>query len=280
MSLRKCNLQLFAEGDADPAASQETDLASLFNLMPTSGASAPAAAPATPPPSDTAPPSETVPPAQTTPPEGTPPPEDPVKTPDQVFNGDKQNQAFAAMRVQNTQYSKVLGKMAEVLGIKDIQGKPEALLDALNERLMLFESQQTNVPVELLKRIEQTEKLAAQNEARSREEQANIGFQRVKDTFKLDDKALIEFARRLSQEGKDPYQNPMDLIQEYRNLNYDAILKKAQEDAVREALAKQTKSAAHSTTPSSAQGKPSSPAAPVNDMASLDALLQGFNGVK
>jgi hypothetical protein len=268
--LRKMNLQLFAEGDTPPAEEtpQETNLDTLLGTMNTPPAATP---PATPPATETPPAEAPAATAETTPPAA--PTEE--QTPEQVFTADKQNQAFAAMRTQNTQYTRIINKMAEVLGVQDTSN-PEAVLTALSDRLLAYEAQQTNVPVELLKRVQDMEIATAQQEAKNREEQANLGFQKVKDTFKLDDKGLVEFAKQLNSAGKDPYQTPMDLLQEYRSLNYDNILKKAQEDAVREALAKRTQSAAHSSTPSSAQGKPSTPAAPINDIQGLDALLAGF----
>jgi hypothetical protein len=274
--LRKMNLQLFAEGDAPPAdIPQETNLDTLFGTMNNPPAATPPATPPETPPATEQPPAEA--PAATA--ETTPPaaPEE-EQTPDKIFAADKQNQTFAAMRTKNTQYERIINKMAEVLGVQDTTN-PEAVITALSDRLLAFEAQQTNIPVEILQRLQQNEILVAQQAESQRAEQANLGFQKVKDSFGLDDKGLMEFAKQLNSAGKDPYQTPMDLLQEYRTLNHDAIVKKATEDAVREALAKQAKSAAHSSTPSSAQGKPSTPAAPINDVQSLDALLGQMNGV-
>lgn len=222
--------------------------------------------------------------AETTPvnePEGTPvatpaapettPPE-PEVTPEAVFTGSKQNQAFAQMRVQNRQMEATLQKLGQVMGLPpDLPA--DQRLPLIEQRLLELQATATNVPIDAAQKLEAAQRQAQELQSNLLRENAALAFQKVKDTYKLDNKALVAFAQQLQDAGKNPFEAPVDLIQEYRLLNFDRLLAEARADAEREALTRQRKGETQSSTPTTAVGKPAEPSAPISTVAGLNQLL-------
>jgi len=166
---------------------------------------------------------------------------------------DKAAAAFAQMRVQNQRYAKVMKDLATVLQIEDTKN-PEAVLNALNEKITELKAKQQGVPVEVLQRLQALEE---ENYAFTQDQirrNTYLGFQAVKDTFELTDEELNAFADQLVAEGKNPFETPMDLLAEYRNLNFEALQKKAYEAGLRAEAERAAKAAGHSTQPGKTQG--------------------------
>lgn len=201
----------------------------------------------------------------------------PNQDPEQLFNTDPRNVTFARLRVQNRQYQDALGKFAKILGVE--AKDPEALVTTLEQKVLEFEAQQSNVPVEVLKEVDEARKAKAQQEFETYRTNALLGFQKVKDTFGIKDGDLQEFATQLNNAGKNPFTEAIDLVQEYRTLNFEKILQQERDKAVAEALAQQRKAAQHSTTPLKAQGAPAPAATSVKTVDALDSLLRqgGYN---
>jgi hypothetical protein len=82
----------------------------------------------------------------------------PEQTPEELFTGSKQNQAFAKMRTDLSSYQKLVGQFAETLGVtaKD----PAEIMQALQNRLLEYEAKSKQIPVDLLRRLEDTERRA------------------------------------------------------------------------------------------------------------------------
>lgn len=225
------------------------------------------------PPAQTAP--AQTPPADQTPPAAQTPPNNQPFDPSATFGGDKQNAAFAAMRVTNSAMQKTLNRIAETLGIDSRD--PEAMIQALERQLNEHQAKEQNIPLEVLERMDKLTRDAEQRERESRVTEANRGFQRVKDEFKLDNAGLQAFANKLREAGKNPFETPMDLVTEYKILNYEALMTKAKEDAAAAALQRQQHGQQHSTQPGTAApaGTPGS-AKPVNSVQELEVLLKDF----
>ena len=235
---------------------------------------APAPAPAEPAPAEPAPVEPAAPASPAAPQPAEPAP---VQDPEQLFNTDPRNASFAKLRVQNRQLQETLGKFAAVLGVESKD--PEALITTLEQKILEFQSQQNNIPVDVLKEVEDARKAKTQQEFETLRTNALLGFQKVKDAFGLKDGDLTEFAQQLNGAGKNPFTDAMDLVTEYRNLNFDKILKQERDKAMAEALAQQKQTAAHSTAPLKAQGAPAPAATSVKTVNDLDSLLRqgGFN---
>ena len=196
------------------------------------------------------------------------------EAPETVFTGTKQNQAFAQMRVQNKQLSAAISKLGKIIGLPEMP--LEQMLPLVEQRITEVEAKANNVPVELAQKLEELERAKAEQEAVALRTNADLAFQKVKDTYKLTQKQLVDFAHQLNADGKNPYAQPLDLLQEYRTYNFDAILAAERDQAVKDALARDTKAATKSTTPSTQSGAPSEPAKPITTMQQLDKLLEGM----
>lgn len=254
-------------------------IAQFSNESGAGNAQPPAAAPAV------TPPPEAVPTTPATPPAAAPANTDPAApaatpeaepfSPDALFGAGKQNAAFAQMRVNNAAMQKTLGRIAETLGVE--AKDPEAMIQALERKLNEHKSSESGIPLDMLERMDKLTQDAEIRDRENRAAEANRGFQRVKDEFKLKDADLVEFAKKLQGAGKNPFETPMDLVSEYKLLNYDTLLTKAKEEAAAAAMQRQQHGLEHSTQPSAAApaGSPGS-AKPVNSVAGLEALLRDY----
>ena len=204
-------------------------------------------------------------------PETTPAPQEPV-SPEQVFAGSKQNAAFAQLRTQNRQLQETVGKFAQLLGVQD--SAPEKLVDALNNKLIEFQAKEQNIPAEVLRELEEARQIKVQQQQDVQKQHALLGFQKVKDTYQLDDAALTQFAQQLAEAGKNPFTDPMDLLQEYRMLNFDRLLADARKQAQSEEAARQKKVDQHATTPSPVTGAQPPAEMNINSVADLDRFLK------
>lgn len=216
---------------------------------------------------------------ETTNPESNPDTEEPAFEPEDFFEGKKErhNAAFAKMRTENKQLRDTMSRIGNILGVTD--SSPEALIKGLNDKILEFNSQQSHVPIELLRDLEQTKSRLAEYEQSSLREQALIAFQKVKDNYGLSNKQLEAFAQQLNEQGINPFQSAVDLDREYWNLNRESLVKQIKDQTEREVLAKQAHAAAHSTTPSKNTGG-QTPTTPTGSIAALDALLATYPGSK
>ena len=186
---------------------------------------------------------------------------------------DKRNFAFGKMRTEINQLTDLLGKVAKANGVEYSDSKD--LVAKLNDDAIQKMAQRQNVPVELLREIETLRQDSEAFKAQQRRDAAAIGFQKVMDTYGLTQDQLKEFAVELDQQGKNPFEKPIDLLAEYKMLHYDDILNAAVKKAVEEALKKDSAANQSSSTPTKQQGGNGSDPQKVTTVAGLTALLDG-----
>lgn len=227
------NLQFFAEGDSGDAGfdTGNEDLNALLGQIQTTET--------TPPEGD--PPTE----GEQTPPEATPPANEDVSQ----LSQNKQNFAFQQMRQQNQQLNQLLGKLAQANGIE--YSNPKELIEKLNNNAIEAIAKTQNVPVSLLKEVEDLRRDSEAFKAMQFQNNAAAGFQAVVTNYGLDQKALEAFAIELDQAGVNPFTSHVDVLQEYKSRHFDEIMQAKIDEAVAAALTKNTSADTHSTTPSS-----------------------------
>ena len=162
---------------------------------------------------------------------------------------DKDANAFAEMRVQNKAMSDMLKKIADATGIQYTDQND--MLAKLNSDALTKLAEKQGVPVEILQRMETLERnsqlyLQQQNESRLR-----AGFVNLKQDYGLSDEEMMNFAKQLDDDKVDL--SKVDLVAEYRNRNFEAIVQKRIDAAVAAALSKDQQAQAQSTQPT-AQG--------------------------
>ena len=200
------------------------------------------------------------------------PPQSEETTPDQVFSGNRQNQAFAEMRTQIKSLNSTVARLGQIMGLPN-NLPPEQLIPMVERRLLEIEAKASNIPVELAQRLEEAEKQKQAQEQEMLRNNAALAFQKVKDHYKLTQPQLIEFAEKLNEAGKNPYLQPVDLMQEYRLLYFDQIMENTRKQAEKEALARKEKVDNKSTTPPKDSGQPSDPATEITSIQGLTNLL-------
>lgn len=204
---------------------------------------------------------------ETQPPEESAEPSQPTKPTEE----DKRNFAFGKMRTEINQLTELLGKVAKANGVDYTDSKD--LVAKLSDDAIQKMAQRQNVPVELLREIETLRQDSEQFKAQQRRDAAAIGFQKVMDTYGLTQDQLKDFAVELDRQGKNPFEQPVDLLAEYKMLHYDDILNAAVKKAVEEALKKDSAANQSSSTPAQQQGGSGGEAQKITTVAGLTALL-------
>jgi hypothetical protein len=218
------------------------------------------------PPADPPNPDETnpTPPANT----DTPPVEEPPV--------DKSAQMFAQMRVQNKQYQKIISGVAKILGVQDTSN-PEALTESLNSLIIKAEAKKNNIPEDVYQRLQFLEEKDQVSAQQRLEQNAYLGFQNVKTTFKLDDAGLNKFAQDLRKAGLNPFETPIDLVKEYRNMNFDSLIQSAVAEGIRQEAERAAKAQQFSSTPSKTQGQGGTDPEKINTVAQLTSWFDKQN---
>ena len=241
---------------------ENTEGISLDGLLGSLGVNTPPPAGDNPPPDD----GNTPPPDEETPlpdDSGTPPPDagaagegeqEGQQNPPPEPKADKRaSAAFAQMRLQNKKYETMFKGLASVLGVQDTSD-PDKLIEALNEKLVEAQAKQQNIPVDVLQRLQKLEDENQTYTAEQLKRTAYIGFQKVKDEHQLSDAELSSFADSLIADGLNPFEQPVDLLAEYRLRNFEKLLKAAEERGIKQEMERAAKAAAQSSTPNSGAG--------------------------
>lgn len=254
-------------------AGSMTDLISTFGASDPDPAPATPAVPAAPPVAPVAPvtPAPAAPAAPAAP--SAEPPADP--TPEELFSKKSgANAAFAQMRTENTAYKRTLGRLAGMLGVADTSD-PERVIEALTTRLTEYEASTKNIPVELLQRLEQAEQATARYQNDQLKVQATLGFENIKNTYKLSPAELTEFAQQLLAAGKNPFEEPVNLVEQYKLLNFDKLMAAQADAAAKDGYNRGAAAATQSTTPSKVQTPAAPPAAAKIGAVEFEQLVRG-----
>lgn len=197
------------------------------------------------------------------------PPKDPPQDPPKDPPPDKAAQEFARMRVENKRVTTMLGDIAKILGVQDTSNT-DTVMTALQQMVLKAQAKASGIPEEVLKEHQEMKNKLVEREQQDLRTQAFLGFQKVKDTYKLTDAELGQFADKLVAEGRNPFTTPMDMVKEYKVLYFEQIVEKEREKARQEEAARAAHAAAHSTQPAQKDGKSSGDPAKINTVKDLD----------
>ena len=211
---------------------------------------------------------------ETTPPTQTPAKDTPLD-PEEKFN--KQDRAFAQMRIQNKEYSDLLMNLAKATG-----QTPKNIAEAqaiLSEGLTKVVSKNRNIPEDVLREMEEDKRALAEYKQTQARQRALAGFQSVKDTFGLSREDVNSFADKLIENKLNPFEQEIDLVKEYRNLYFEELIAKAKEEGVQEERARSIKAQQNSTTPTTQKGvteNTGNQGTPIKTVSDLDKLLDSL----
>lgn len=187
---------------------------------------------------------------------------------------DKANYAFAQQRAEIAELTELLTTMADANGIK-YENKKD-LVAKLKDKALVERATQQNIPVELLREVEQLRADSNAWKQYQHEQNAMAGFSKVAAEFGLQQSDLESFAVELDQAGKNPFTQNVDVVAEYKARHLDEIVARKVQAAVEAALKGDAQAALNSSTPSRAQGTGSSEGnEKISTIAQLNALLGG-----
>lgn len=201
--------------------------------------------------------------------------EDTPLIPEEKFN--KQNSAFAQMRIQNKELSDLLMNLAKATGQnpKNITEAQDILKDGLTKVV----SKNRNIPEDILREMEDDKRKLAELQQTQAKQKALAGFQAVKDTFKLTRDEINKFADKLIENNLNPFEQDINLVKEYRDMYFDQLIAKAREEGVQEERTRSLNAQRNSTTPSTQKGLPEnagSQETPIKTIKDLDRLLDSL----
>ena len=195
----------------------------------------------------------------------------------QAGEDDKQrrtNEAFAAMRTENTKYKNFIQHMMKGA---NFNGDEAAFIDALTEASYRKQAQlQGNqVSPELLKRMDSLE-----NQNRTLIESQNrqmfaANLKGLQEAFNLKDADLKEFVDLAVQEKIDLTIPGTNFVTLYQGLFFDKLKDRLIEEARQEWIAQSSKSN-NAANPDGKSGKKDPTPTNVNTMAEFDSLLQSI----
>lgn len=201
--------------------------------------------------------------------------EDAPLIPEEKFN--KQNSAFAQMRIQNKELSDLLMNLAKATGQnpKNIAEAQDILKDGLTKVV----SKNRNIPEDILREMEDDKRKLAELQQTQAKQKALAGFQAVKDTFKLTRDEVNKFADKLIENNLNPFEQDLNLVKEYKDMYFDQLIAKAREEGVQEERTRSLNAQRNSTTPSTQKGLPEnagSQETPIKTIKDLDRLLDSL----
>lgn len=195
----------------------------------------------------------------------------------QAGEDDKQrsaNEAFAAMRTENTKYKKFIQHMMKGA---NFNGDEAAFIDALTEASYQRQAQRqgNQVSPELLKRMDSLENqnrtlIDAQNR-----QLFTANLRNLQETLKLDENDLRDFVNLAVNEKIDLTIPGTNFVTLYQGLFFDKLKDRMIEEARQEWIEQNTKSS-NAANPDGKSGKKDPTPTNVNTMAEFDSLLQSI----
>lgn len=165
----------------------------------------------------------------------------------------KANQAFARMRVENTQMQKTLGMMAQVLGVDPSQ-PIDQLSSALQNQAMAAIAKANNMDPAILQRLNQLEAINAEYTKIRMESEVTSSLRTISEKYGATEDDLQAFVGTLVQEGYDISARGADLETEFVKKNFPKILKNEVDKAIQAEQNRATKGG-DASKPSAKQGK-------------------------
>lgn len=200
--------------------------------------------------------------------------ETPEEQPEVADTGvDVRNQAFAAMRSQNTKYQKAFARIAEAMGAESEDEVIEQLIGAS----YAVQGQRENVDPVILRRIADLEEKNTVLDAATRQQYVRDSFDAVQKQLSLTDQELIVFAQKLTDQNVDIFSTNVPLSVLYTGMNHETMLKKKLE-AEKQSWIKGQAEADKAPGVSPATGKPvNKEVKEITTEADLDLVLKSLS---
>jgi hypothetical protein len=132
------------------------------------------------------------------------------------------NQAFAAMRVQNAKYQKAMSRITQAMGASNEDEAIEKLIGASFD----VQAKRENVDPVILRRLTDLEEKNQILDTATKQQFIKESFGAVQKKFNLDDKEVIAFAQKLTDQNVDIFRSNVPLDTLYLGMYHDTITSK------------------------------------------------------
>lgn len=186
----------------------------------------------------------------------------------------RRNEAFAAMRAENTKYKQF---MQHLMKGANFQGDEAAFMANLTEASYRRQAQQqgNQVSPELLKRMDNLEAQNKKYAEESNRQMFTTNLANLQNTFELSNAEVKEFVDLAVREHIDLTIPGTNFVTLYQGLFFDKILNKKIEQARQTWIAQDAK-ANNAANPDGKSGKKDPAPTNVNSMAEFESLLQSI----
>lgn len=188
---------------------------------------------------------------------------------------DKQNQAFARMRTENSQMVKALRAEAELLGINP-KLPADQLAAEIHKKTTEALAKKNNMDPQILSRLNELEDINARYQQQEQQKYLTNAVNTIKTKFGATDDDIMAFAQELDKEGYDPYAKGANMVSEFITRNFDKIVKQRVDAAVKAEQERASK-ASSASKPSGNKGQDnSSEATEVKSQSDFDAYMNSL----
>lgn len=182
-------------------------------------------------------------------------------------------QAFAAMRSENTALKNLLKRVAGTAGLGNLSG--EALVKALEDKLIKDEAKANNIPEELQRKLQEQDTILRSIADDRQRTRVVTAFQDLQTKCNLSSDQVYAFVEELKTKGYDMDKSLDNLPDIYRGLHFEELTKSMIDNAVAEAIKRQQKGEQQGSNPGTSVGnQDQDDEGKVTTVAGLDALLK------
>lgn len=185
----------------------------------------------------------------------------------------KSNSAFAQMRVENKKLQETIKGIAASLGLNVKDLNTDVVVKDIQGALIKAQAAQQKVPEELLQRLHVLEQAEQAGKKDKLEQDALLGLQTLKNKFNATTKDLKQFVEDLIEEGRNPFEQPLDLVAEYKVKKFDVLIEQSVQKALLEERQRAAKAGEHSSQPGTATGASKGEPTKVNTISDLEKFL-------
>lgn len=180
--------------------------------------------------------------------------------------------AFAQLRQEASQKKQLLTGLQKILNIPE-DTPMEDVMSKVQEAIVKAQAKQTGVPEEIINKINNLEQRDKEYRAHQLQESAYLGFNKIQKEFGLDQTSIKAFAVELLKDNLNPFEQDVDVMQEYKLRHFNDIIKAEVAKAVQAEQQRAAKAGTQSTQPGNTQGQTKGEQGKINSIKDLDNWL-------
>lgn len=180
--------------------------------------------------------------------------------------------AFAQLRQEASQKKQLLTGLQKILNIPE-DTPMEDVMSKVQEAIVKAQAKQTGVPEEIINKINNLEQRDKEYRAHQLQESAYLGFNKIQKEFGLDQASVKAFAVELLKDNLNPFEQDVDVMQEYKLRHFNDIIKAEVAKAVQAEQQRAAKAGTQSTQPGNTQGQTKGEQGKINSIKDLDNWL-------